>query len=60
MKVVIFCGGQGMRLREEGQNTPKPLARIGQRPFGGHRQIAAQLRVEEFDALQVGVGQLEW
>ena len=36
MKVVIFCGGQGMRLREEGQNTPKPLARIGQRPVIWH------------------------
>lgn len=36
MKVVIFCGGQGMRLREEGQNTPKPLARIGQRPVLWH------------------------
>ena len=36
MKVVIFCGGQGMRLREEGQNTPKPLARVGQRPVLWH------------------------
>jgi glucose-1-phosphate cytidylyltransferase len=36
MKVVIFCGGQGLRLREEGQNTPKPLARIGQRPVIWH------------------------
>lgn len=36
MKVVLFCGGQGLRLRDEGCDTPKPLARIGQRPVLWH------------------------
>ena len=36
MKVVLFCGGQGLRLRDEGQSTPKPLIRIGQRPVLWH------------------------
>jgi glucose-1-phosphate cytidylyltransferase len=36
MKVVLFCGGQGLRLREEGHSTAKPLARIGQRPVLWH------------------------
>jgi len=36
MKVVLFCGGQGLRMREEGQHTPKPLARVGQRPVLWH------------------------
>jgi glucose-1-phosphate cytidylyltransferase len=36
MKVVLFCGGQGLRMREEGQHGPKPLARIGQRPVLWH------------------------
>jgi glucose-1-phosphate cytidylyltransferase len=33
MKVVLFCGGLGMRLREFGENTPKPLVPIGSRPI---------------------------
>lgn len=36
MKVVLFCGGQGLRLRDEGGSIPKPLARIGQRPVLWH------------------------
>ena len=36
MKVVLFCGGQGLRLREEGRSTAKPLAHIGQRPVLWH------------------------
>src|SRR5437867_1744708 len=33
MKVVLFCGGMGMRLREYAENTPKPLVSIGYRPI---------------------------
>ena len=29
MKVVLFCGGQGTRLREETEYRPKPLVEIG-------------------------------
>src|SRR5947207_3840019 len=33
MKVVLFCGGLGMRLREYSENIPKPLVQIGYRPI---------------------------
>lgn len=31
--VVVLCGGAGLRLREVTGNAPKPMAKIGQRPF---------------------------
>lgn len=33
MKVVLFCGGLGMRLREYSENIPKPMVTIGYRPI---------------------------
>jgi len=36
MKVVLFCGGLGMRIREAGENTPKPMVHIGDRPILWH------------------------
>jgi glucose-1-phosphate cytidylyltransferase len=36
MKVVIFCGGLGMRLREYADNVPKPMVPIGYRPVLWH------------------------
>lgn len=36
MKVVILCGGQGTRLREETEYRPKPLVEIGGRPILWH------------------------
>lgn len=33
MKVVLFCGGQGMRLREFSDRIPKPMVPIGYRPI---------------------------
>jgi len=33
MKVVLFCGGLGMRLREYSENIPKPMVPIGHRPI---------------------------
>ena len=36
MKVVLFCGGLGMRIRDYSQNTPKPLVPIGSRPILWH------------------------
>jgi glucose-1-phosphate cytidylyltransferase len=33
VKVVILCGGQGTRLREETEFRPKPLVEIGGRPI---------------------------
>ena len=29
MKVVLFCGGQGLRLREYSEAVPKPMVPIG-------------------------------
>lgn len=36
MKVVLFCGGLGTRLREYSETTPKPLVPIGDRPIMWH------------------------
>ncbi|MBF0484906.1 MAG: glucose-1-phosphate cytidylyltransferase [Candidatus Omnitrophica bacterium] len=36
MKVVIFCGGMGTRLREETEFRPKPMVEIGGRPILWH------------------------
>ncbi len=33
MKVVIFCGGLGMRLREFSETIPKPMVTVGYRPI---------------------------
>ncbi|MFQ5769445.1 MAG: sugar phosphate nucleotidyltransferase [bacterium] len=33
MKVVLFCGGLGTRLREYSETIPKPLINIGYRPI---------------------------
>lgn len=33
MKVVLFCGGLGMRLREYSENIPKPMVPIGTHPM---------------------------
>jgi len=33
MKVVLFCGGLGMRLREYSDSVPKPMVNIGYRPI---------------------------
>ena len=33
MKVVLFCGGFGMRLRDYDENIPKPMVTIGYRPI---------------------------
>ncbi len=36
MKVVLFCGGLGMRLKEYSEHIPKPMAHIGYRPLLWH------------------------
>jgi len=33
MKVVLFCGGMGTRLRGLGEDLPKPMVKIGYRPI---------------------------
>ena len=36
MKVVLFCGGLGMRLRDYSEKIPKPMITIGYRPIIWH------------------------
>lgn len=36
MKVVLFCGGLGMRMRADNQSLPKPMMQIGSRPVLWH------------------------
>jgi glucose-1-phosphate cytidylyltransferase len=36
MKVVLFCGGPGMRIRDAEESVPKPMVTIGYRPILWH------------------------
>ena len=36
MKVVLFCGGMGMRIRADNQSAPKPMTPVGDRPILWH------------------------
>ncbi|BAS58615.1 MULTISPECIES: glucose-1-phosphate cytidylyltransferase [Leptolyngbya] len=36
MKVVLFCGGLGTRLRDYSEKVPKPMVNIGYRPILWH------------------------
>lgn len=36
MKVVLFCGGQGLRIREHAETIPKPMVTVGYRPILWH------------------------
>jgi glucose-1-phosphate cytidylyltransferase len=36
MKVVLFCGGRGLRLREHSEAIPKPMVPVGYRPILWH------------------------
>jgi glucose-1-phosphate cytidylyltransferase len=36
VKVVLFCGGLGTRLREHSETIPKPMVNIGYRPIIWH------------------------
>jgi glucose-1-phosphate cytidylyltransferase len=36
MKVVLFCGGAGMRLRGYSEDVPKPMVTVGARPVLWH------------------------
>lgn len=50
MKVVLFCGGYGMRMRNgAADDLPKPKSRVGPRPLMWHGNSV--LRPEFFDQL---------
>jgi glucose-1-phosphate cytidylyltransferase len=36
MKVVLFCGGLGVRMRDYSETVPKPMVEIGYRPIIWH------------------------
>jgi glucose-1-phosphate cytidylyltransferase len=36
MKVVLFCGGQGLRMRDYAHDIPKPMVTVGNRPVLWH------------------------
>lgn len=36
MRVVLFCGGHGMRMRDGSSASPKPMVMIGDRPLLWH------------------------
>jgi glucose-1-phosphate cytidylyltransferase len=36
VKVVLFCGGLGLRLREHAESLPKPMVPVGHRPILWH------------------------
>jgi glucose-1-phosphate cytidylyltransferase len=36
MKVVLFCGGRGTRIREYSEAIPKPMVPLGQQPIVRH------------------------
>lgn len=36
MKVVLFCGGLGTRIRDYAENVPKPMIPVGQQPILWH------------------------
>lgn len=49
MKVVILCGGKGMRLREHTEHLPKPMCHIGDRPLVWHiMNLYAHYGLKEF------------
>jgi glucose-1-phosphate cytidylyltransferase len=49
MKVVLFCGGQGTRIRDYSENIPKPMVPIGHHPILWHvMQYYSQHRHRDF------------
>lgn len=49
MKVVLFCGGRGTRIREYAENVPKPLIPLGAQPIMRHvMQYYASYGHEDF------------
>jgi len=48
MKVVLFCGGFGLRLREYSDTVPKPMVVIGHRPVLWHVMKYSHFGHKEF------------
>ncbi len=49
MKVIILCGGEGTRLKEETEFKPKPMVYVGNKPIIWHiMKIYASYGITEF------------
>jgi glucose-1-phosphate cytidylyltransferase len=49
VKVVLFCGGLGLRMREESTRLPKPMIPLGERPILWHiMKYYADFGIREF------------
>ena len=52
MKVVLFCGGMGTRIREYSEAVPKPMIPIGHQPILWHvMNYYSRVRAQGFRAL---------
>ena len=70
MKVVLFCGGLGTRLRDYSEVTPKPLVPVGERPviwnlmkfyaFHGHTDFILCLGYKGLMIKEYFMGYREW
>ena len=56
MKVVLFCGGLGLRLREHSESLPKPMVTVGDRPILWHvmRYYAPTATATSYSAWGIG------
>ncbi len=61
MKVVLFCGGHGMRMRDGTSASPKPMVMIGDRPllWHGMRYYAHHGHTEFILALGYGAKEIK-
>lgn len=61
MKVVLFCGGHGMRMRDGSSASPKPMVMIGDRPllWHGMRYYAHHGHTEFILALGYGAKEIK-
>jgi glucose-1-phosphate cytidylyltransferase len=49
VKVVLFCGGEGLRMPDQGEVVPKPMITIGYRPILWHvMRFYAQWGLNDF------------
>jgi glucose-1-phosphate cytidylyltransferase len=61
MKVVLFCGGLGTRIRDYGENLPKPMIPVGDQPILWHvMQYYSQCGHKDFKANVVKDFFLSW
>ncbi len=52
--VIVLCGGQGTRLKEETEFRPKPMVRVGGRPLLWH--IMSIYACQGFDNFVLALG----